>query len=718
MRTHRLAMARFGLRLSVTGGRESVARLVLIASAVALGVGMLLAIVAGINAVTTQNDRTAWLSTRGEDSDPSGSLWWLDRHDFFRGHEIERIDVAAAGPDAPVPPGVERLPGPGEYYVSPALRTLLASTSAEQLADRFPGRQAGVLSKDAVPAPDDLIVLVGRAPDDLTSIGGVDRISAISTKTPESDASVIRAILGIVAIGLLFPILIFINSATRLAAARREQRFAAMRLVGATPRQVSWVAAVESTVAVTIGTVVGFALYAALRGPIAEIPFTGAASYSDDVRLTVGNALLVGLGVPVVAAFSSLFALRRVRISPLGVTRRVTPRPPGIWRIVPLIVGLAELAWFVGHRPASTDEQTYAYLGGILLVMIGLMLAGPWLTMALSQVLAARSSRTSTLIAARRLADDPKGAFRSVSGLVLALFVTTVAIGVITTMTSERRAESSPGDASRLQLYVPEGVTAVPASVDARLRATSGVTHIVGVKVAGGSGYTTLASCADLARWPDLGRCPAGAAVVEVQSAELEPGTVWPASTVSAEELARLPLAEMFVQTDGSAVAVEQVRTALEAGFGDYAQPPSSEADRNSSFLRAMAVWRQVASVIILASLPIAGCSLAVGVVGGLIERRRPFSLLRLSGAPLRVLRRVVAMESALPLLVVSAVAIGSGLLAAHLFLRSQLNISLRAPGAEYYLVVGFGLIASLGLIASTLPLLRRITEPESARNE
>jgi hypothetical protein len=56
--------------------------------------------------------------------------------------------------------------------------------------------------------------------------------------------------------------------------------------------------------------------------------------------------------------------------------------------------------------------------------------------------------------------------------------------------------------------------------------------------------------------------------------------------------------------------------------------------------------------------------------------------------------------------------------LAAQLFLTSQLHYSLRPPGVEYYLVVLAGLAASLGIIASTLPLLSRITGPETARNE
>jgi predicted lysophospholipase L1 biosynthesis ABC-type transport system permease subunit len=127
---------------------------------------------------------------------------------------------------------------------------------------------------------------------------------------------------------------------------------------------------------------------------------------------------------------------------------------------------------------------------------------------------------------------------------------------------------------------------------------------------------------------------------------------------------------------------------------------------------------QQLADVVILASLPIAGCALAASVVSGLTERQRPFSLLRLTGTPLGVLRRVVTLESALPLLIVALVSIGAGFAGADLFLRAQLGYTLRPPGAGYYGIVAAGLAAALGIIAATLPLLRRITGPEIARND
>jgi uncharacterized membrane protein len=81
-------------------------------------------------------------------------------------------------------------------------------------------------------------------------------------------------------------------------------------------------------------------------------------------------------------------------------------------------------------------------------------------------------------------------------------------------------------------------------------------------------------------------------------------------------------------------------------------------------------------------------------------------------------LRRVVGLETVTPLLAAAVVAVGVGFLAAHLFLTAQMNYSLVAPGATYFVLVLGGLAASLGVVAGTLPLLRRITGPETARNE
>jgi predicted lysophospholipase L1 biosynthesis ABC-type transport system permease subunit len=224
---------------------------------------------------------------------------------------------------------------------------------------------------------------------------------------------------------------------------------------------------------------------------------------------------------------------------------------------------------------------------------------------------------------------------------------------------------------------------------------------------------------------PALGRCPAGA-----DTAAIEPGAVgsrfapdpWPAAGLFPRQLAALRVRDVAIGTDGSPAAIEQARTVLELAFphADNGFPPETIAESNAQLgvVKLDAQYRQLADVVILTSLPIAGCTLAVSVVAGLNDRRRPFALLRLTGARLGTLRRVVVLESAVPLLVGAAVAMGTGFLAAFLFLRAQLGQTLQSPGWAYYVVVAAGVLAALAVLASTLPVLARITGPENARAE
>jgi hypothetical protein len=762
------ATIKLGLRLTLRGGREAVVRLLLIGSAVAVGVGLLLTTLAGINAVNTQNARYAWINSASvagpqQVATPSTSnatqasdpLWWVLRGDYFDSQAIGRLDVAATGPHSPVPPGIPRLPAPGEFYASPALTKLLDTTPPTELGDRFPGHEVGTIGPAALPAPNSLIIIIGHTPGELSHVPGAAQVTSIMTTAPSScgncqagtNANGIDLVLSVVSCALLFPLLMFIGTATRLAATRREQRFAAMRLVGATPRQISAIATVESTVASAVGVAVGFALFFLLRGPVAGIPFTGAPFYASDLSLQLADVLGVAFGVPIAAALAARIALRRVRISPLGVTRRITPRPPRVYRMIPLLAGIGELAYFIGRRPTTTNGQVAAFLPGFLVVMVGLVVAGPWLTMVGSRVMARRSNRPATLIAARRLADNPQAGFRAVSGLMLALFVTSVAVGVITTVVAERGGHVGDAAATNLsRMWRNSGAgstTSLPDALNTDLRSTPGVRSVVEVHanpdgeqdatvVRGTLNFgqrAGLVSCVDLERAMNLGRCAPGATVAEVWPDVLGPpaesggtwhglGTVWPSASHSVADLAQLPLLQTIVATDGSTAAIEQARTVMELAYPYGEQPPATDNDFRSDTRNTLTAWQQLANVIVLTSLPIAGCSLAVSIAGGLAERKRPFSLLRLTGAPLGVLRRVVALESAVPLLVVSVIAIGIGFLASELFLRAQLHYTLRPPGPAYYGIVGVGLVASLGIIASTLPLLRRITGPETARNE
>jgi hypothetical protein len=754
---------RLGLRLTLGGGRESVVRLVITTVAVAIGAGLLLVTLAAMNAISAQNTRSAWLGT-GTAAAPGGpgnagaragqpgsaAAWWLSSADQFDGQIIYRVDVAATGPGAPVPPGISHLPGPGQFYASPALARLLATTPAAELGDRYPGRQAGTIGTQALPSPDSLVIVIGRPAAQLARAPAATKVTSIQT-VPGSfgighSPADLTWILGIAAVALLFPVLILIATATRLAATRREQRFAAMRLAGATPAQISVISAVEASCAAVAGAAIGFGLFFLLRPALLHVSFTGQPFTSADLSLSLADILLVAVGVPAASAVAARLALRRVQISPLGVSRRVTPPAPRAWRVIPLLAGIGDLAYFTAAgRPGSSSGQIRAYLPGFFLIMLGLIIAGPWLTMAGSRLLAHRASRPGTLIAGRRLSDNPRVAFRAISGLIIALFVTSVSVAVITASLDAQRPSSGTTASDTLvdHFYavapaqsagsVPvASVPVLPAAVLARLRAIPGVRGITVVHTdpltTFGTGpsplhLTGLASCAQLSGTPVLGRCKtgAGAATVTVNVAvklggPSQSSVVRPA-TISASRLQQLPVQAVVVATNGSITTIERARTILQAA-SPYLAPPVTIGAGNPVSLQTIADLQHMTDVVITVSLVIAGCSLAVSVAGGLTERKRPFSLLRLTGVPLSVLRRAVVLESAVPLVMTAVVSAGGGFLAAWLFLRSELNLSLRPPGAEYYATTAAGLVVSLAVIAATLPLLSRITGPETARNE
>ena len=105
------------------------------------------------------------------------------------------------------------------------------------------------------------------------------------------------------------------------------------------------------------------------------------------------------------------------------------------------------------------------------------------------------------------------------------------------------------------------------------------------------------------------------------------------------------------VATNGTVPAIEQARTVLETAYPGY-DPPATLGEQYADANQQNVAYQQLADVVVLTSLAIAGCTLAASIAAGLAERKRPFSLLRLAGAPLGMLQRVVALESAVPLLV------------------------------------------------------------------
>jgi hypothetical protein len=727
------------MRFALRGGRQAAVRLVLIASGVAIGVVLLLSAAAAYHGVQSQHTRSGWLATttlNGETgpAQKRDAVLWRHTEDEFGGQLIQRVDAVATGPQAPTPPGIPALPGPGQFYASPALSALLADTSANQLAQRYPGHQIGIIGHAGLASPHVLVIVIGYDPAQLRDQPGTISVRSLHVgQTHGSSTTFQQVALGLGVAGLIFPILTLVAMATRMAAARREQRLAAMRLVGATIRQVALIGAAEAAVAALAGTVGGIALFYLLRPALASVRANGDSWFTGDLSLGPVTIVAVWVGVPVAAALAAITALRRAQLSPLGVVRRTTPAPPKRTRLVPLGFGLTILLLFAlaGRTYSRGASGSYAptIVAGFVLTMAGLVIAGPWLTMAATRLLALKASGPATLIAARRLADNPAAAFRAVSGLILAVFAGTVFVSGAATAASGTALGDDAG-AHTTAITRSLGAPLAPATAAAlatRLRTDNGVRALTLVHAYPGhdlDGYPTgLVECAELAHTSEIGKCDTnvGAAVMPLYALDAghtDAATTWPAPALPLNDINTLPVQAIVVGTDGTQAALERTRTTVESTASFELSAPSTVSQLSAATLRDVTELQHLADLAILLSVIIAGCSLAVAVAGSLIERRQPFALLRLSGMSLAALRRVVVLEAAVPLVTLTVISGCSGLLASELLLRALRGATVRLPSTSYYVTVATGTVLALGLVGATMPLLKRISAPENARND
>ncbi|MDD7384129.1 MAG: FtsX-like permease family protein [Actinomycetaceae bacterium] len=252
---------------------------------------------------------------------------------------------------------------------------------------------------------------------------------------------------------LIVPLLTLGAGAARLGAQGRSKRLAALRLVGMTAGQVQRMSVFETLVQYVVGFVVGLVLYLVSLPAWHAVSFeTEPIRYAEMLLPWWGFLLVFGV-LALLASASTMLGLIQVSISPLGVARRVTPRAMRMWRFVILVavIALAVIVFNVLPLPASANEamRTVAIM---VLILCGLAfafsVAGPLFVQLTARVGLARRS-PAALLAARRVIDDPRSAWRNISGVVLMGFVAGVVSSLAKISLSEaasRSASSGSGD--------------------------------------------------------------------------------------------------------------------------------------------------------------------------------------------------------------------------------------------------------------------------------
>jgi predicted lysophospholipase L1 biosynthesis ABC-type transport system permease subunit len=180
----------------------------------------------------------------------------------------------------------------------------------------------------------------------------------------------------------------------------------------------------------------------------------------------------------------------------------------------------------------------------------------------------------------------------------------------------------------------------------------------------------------------------------------------------------RLPMLGVLVATDGRRATMETVRTTIEQVAARTADLPWTTDELKGRSGRQTRQISQLSDTVLVVTLILAGCSLTVSVAGGLVERRRPFALLRLTGMRPAMLRRMLLVETTGPLVIVTVVSVALGLAVAAEAMRAA-GRPWVPPRADYWWFLGGGLTASLAIaIGATVPMFQRLTGPAAARFE
>ncbi|MET9293766.1 FtsX-like permease family protein [Streptomyces sp. NPDC003077] len=765
-----------GFRFAVAGGREGWIRTSLTALAVGLGVAVLLlgsSVPTLMNAWHTREKARENLGQAHEPARSDTTLRYERADTTFRDEEVRGRLVRPDGAHPPRPPGVARIPGPGEMVASPALKDLLASPDGALLRERLPYKISGTIGDEGLRGPAELTYLANSPALSPSAGYRIDHFGKEEyPRLPMSTKAVLLVITTCVA--LLMPVMVFIGTAVRFGGERREQRLAALRLIGADARGTRRVAAGETLFGSLLGLALGAALFLVARQCAGLVTLWDVNVFPADVTPGPALAAAVVVGVPVLSVLTTLFAQRRLIVEPLGVVR---DRPPVRrvlwWRLLTPIMGAVLLAPTWPGSPMDTPRL----VAGTLLLLLGVTALLPWVVEAVVGRL--RGGPVPWELAVRRLQLSSGAATRAVSGITVAL---TGAIAVHMLFTGFQAGFTySPDKTNRHpRLEFRAAATSWPDTrrAVADLRDVPGAREAHGVVTAFVSpagarpvteesgtgsmegGYVAVGDCAALRTLADLGSCADGDVFVlddgvddnvayARPGARLDLNPPWPdapkgpprpwtvpasARSVNAATTDARSLKHGILATP-AALDVSRLQAPemnLTVGF-DPASPDAVERLRNAAARVDPAVFEfptvrdpYEAQYVGLRTGLLEGSVVTLGLIGaGLIistveqlrERRRLLSALAAFGTPRATLGWSILWQTAIPVALGLGLAVVCGLtLGVLLLTRAESPVVVDWPMVAAMTGLGAGVILLVTVLS--LPALWRMMRPDGLRTE
>ena len=730
-------------------GRQSFARLGLTTAAVALGIVLVCYFTAGVNGLMGRVNglainTAAYQAARGvAEQKPIAGVEPLKvggtrRGDAskWRGQYIQSYSMYGTAKS----PQFAKLktPRPGEYYLSKALADAVAEYPEDNILARF-GKNTkylGVIPSEYTASPDALMIVRGASAEEVAEsdaftksqgqpsyFADVYRTDANGLKSDAKIDPVAVIVFGVGGTILLFPIVIFVSVATQLGAAQREKRYAALRLIGATKRQVGRVLMLESLLASVVGVIIGLGAFWLLQAPLQDFKMDGMRFNPSDLALTgTQYALIIGLTLGL-TMFVNWRRMRRAQISPLGVSRSVEKvKKLRAWRALVPALGIAFFAW-LSSKPGrdwldANKESAIPMLlltAALLLVMFGLILAGGWLTNKIALLLARWSNNASALIAGKRTAVHSRTIFRSVSGVVLALFAGSFYLTATSGIEGLNAQAVKDNGFSQLKRGTAIVIgRSLPGGMAEQLQQKSYITSVATIYPREDG---DAIRCQDLAKYTEH-TCPNNARPDQFALLNFDAPVVKNVSLIN-DKVDTNGVKEYLV-TLKSDNDIEKLRTLVTAKANQYdlTYAVSGTDSKKPHINPTIREFADLAYVGIGVTLFVAVASLIVSTIGGLMERRRSLYTLRLGGMRLAQLKRLVMVESVAPLLTTSILSCGFGVWTGAVFTSTFSTTLKPVLTPTYFAIVGIGLAAAIIGIYLILPMVDKLTRAEANQTE
>ena len=234
---------------------------------------------------------------------------------------------------------------------------------------------------------------------------------------------------------MIVPTLSMGAAAARLGMSRRARDLAVLRLMGLGPAKTHLACLIETAVYAAVGVVCGTALYGALLPVWQLISFQGERIGVHE--MWVGPLVLLAEAVLmiVLAAASSMLAMRKVAITPLGVTRRTEGAklsPLWLALMLVLIVGWVIVAQFMMQLGSAIAFGLFLGFLGVIFALVNVV--GAFSVSLLGNAMASLARTPQMLLAGRRIADDPKSVWRSFGAVALVAFIVGVLMPIFSSI--------------------------------------------------------------------------------------------------------------------------------------------------------------------------------------------------------------------------------------------------------------------------------------------